>query len=211
MNFRFLPSALCGSLLALLMLHASAQDRFADPQIREIQRRHDLAALGDKQQTNLLATDLETLVKTHPEDKLLLAYLGSVYTLKSRDAFPGPGKLHYLKEGLKTLDTAVEAEPEAIPPRFIRAVNNYSLPGFCMRRDTARSDFKKLLGQIEQPGMEKKLNAETRQAIYYFAGLSYKQTREPDQARDAWERGWNLAPTSALAILIKTQLSKLKK
>jgi hypothetical protein len=201
---------LLATVLFATGLCAETTDRFSDPSIREIQRRHDLAAEGDKDETKKLCADLEKNFKDHPDDCLIQAYLGSVYTLRSRDAFPGPGKLKYLKDGLKIMDAAVESDPDSLPPRFVRAVNNYSLPGFCMRRDTARADFKRLLGELEKPDASATLDMETRQAIYYFAGLSYKQTRDPVQAREAWQRGWNLAPTSSLAGKIQKQLSKLK-
>jgi hypothetical protein len=199
-------------LPAFLLLSAFAQkpDPFADPLIRQVQARHEKGIEGDKQAVIDLENDLEKWTKEQPKNFLLMAYLGSTYTLRSRDSFPGPGKFNYLKSGLKTMDEAVEKDPHGVGPRFIRAVNNINLPAFCNRRDNARSDFQKLLAQIQTPDDGGALNIETRQAIYYYAGLSYKQLKEPAQARNTWQAGKNLAPTSPLANKMQAELSKLK-
>ena len=64
---------------------------------------------------------LRKWTEDQPTNFLLQAYLGSVYTLDSRDAWPGPGKLTYLKNGGKWLDGAVAEAPDnpgrALHPR----------------------------------------------------------------------------------------------
>lgn len=183
-------------------------DPFQSPQIREIMAQHDKAVGGDKDATRALVTKLETLTQLEPQNHLLLAYLGSAYTLASRDAFPGPKKLEYLKTGLKTMDKAVEANPRDIAPRFIRAVNNFQLPAFVNRRDNARADFEVLLTQIHEPGVV--VDPLTRQAIHYFAGMAFKQLNRKDEARLAWQKGWDLDHHSELATKIAAELKKLR-
>jgi hypothetical protein len=204
-------------LLAAALLHGPARiqaeervtpDPFLCPQIQEIQSLHTQAEAGDKATTKALVSRLEALCAEAPDNHLLLAYLGSAYTLASRDALPGPKKLEYLKTGLKTMDQAVEADPQAVAPRFIRAVNNFHLPAFINRRDNARADFEVLLGQMEQPGLT--LDPATRQAIHYYAGLAFKQLRRKDEARSAWQKGWDLDHHSELATKIAAELKKLK-
>jgi tetratricopeptide (TPR) repeat protein len=152
---------------------------------------------------------LEGLHKEKPTNSLIQAYLGSAYTLASRDAFPGPKKMEHLKVGLKTMDKAVESDPENIPTRFIRAVNNYNLPTFINRRDNAREDFEILLSQIKKKPDQ--LNPLTNQAIYYYAGLSFKQLSRKDEARSAWEDGLRLDQQSDIGLKIADELKKIRK
>ncbi len=51
---------------------------------------------------------------------------------------------------------------------------------------------------------------DTRQAIYYYAGLSFQQFSETVAARDAWQRGVAIAPQSGLGGKMQAELSKLK-
>jgi hypothetical protein len=189
---------------------AEIPDPFLDPVIRQINERHDKAVQGDKAETKALVTDLEKLTAEQPQNQLLKAYLGSAYTLRGRDIGFGPKAYSNLKNGLKTLDAAVEAEPQNAAVRFIRAINNFSLPAFCNRRDNAREDFRLLLAQLEKPHPEFQLSTETTQAIYYYAGISYRQLKDNAQARVTWTRGRQLAPDSPLGQKIQAELTKLK-
>ena len=186
-------------------------DPFSDPLIKQVQERHTKAVNGDTAETKSLTTDLEEWTKEQPNNHLLQVYLGSVYTLDSRDAWPGPGKLTYLRNGGKEMDAAVDADPDNPAVRFVRAINYYSLPTFFGKRQTARDDFQILVKQIEgviqTPFV---LNVETQQAIYYYAGLCYKQLSQTPQAKEAWGRGWKLNPTSALGVKIAAELKNTK-
>ena len=138
-------------------------------------------------------------------------YKRQVYTLDSRDAWPGPGKLTYLRNGGKELDAAVAAAPDNPAVRFVRAIDYYELPTFFGKRQTARDDFRILVDQIE--GVQKTpyvLNVETRQAIYYYAGLSLKQLSQPADAKRVWLRGLALDPKSALATKISGELENVR-
>lgn len=186
---------------------AAAQDPFSDPLIKKIQERHQKAVDGDKKETQSLKTDLEKWTKQQPNNHLLQAYLGSTYTLCSRDAWIGPSKLSYLKNGGKEMDAAVAAEPNNPAVRFVRAIDYFSLPAIFGKRQTARDDFQLLVKQIE--GVVKtpyRLNVETRQAIYYYAGLSFDQLDQPKEAKEVWERGLKLNPTSPLGVKIQASL-----
>lgn len=200
---------ICATLGMILLGVASAfaADAFHEPLIQEIQALHEKSEKGDKQATRELIEKLEALHKEKPDNHLIFAYLGSAYTLASRDAFPGPQKLEYLKNGLKTMDLAVEADPTHIPTRFIRAVNNFNLPAFINRRDNARADFEILVNQIKDPAVE--LDPPTRQAIYYFAGLSFKQLRRKEEARTAWQAGLNLNLNTEITAKITDELKRL--
>jgi tetratricopeptide (TPR) repeat protein len=198
------------SVTPLVPPAAPAQlDPFSDPLIKQVEVRHEKAVNGDTQETKALTADLEKWTREQPTNYLLQAYLGSVYTLDSRDAWPGPGKLTYLRNGGKLMDAAVAAAPDNPAVRFVRAIDYFELPWFFGKGETAREDFQVLLkqvdGEIKSPY---KLNTETRQAIYYYAGLSFKHLSQYPQAKDAWERGLKLDPHSALAVKIKAEQAK---
>jgi tetratricopeptide (TPR) repeat protein len=190
---------------------ATKTDPFSDPLIKQIEARHEKAVAGDTKETAALTTDLQKLVQEQPNNHLLQAYLGSVYTLDSRDAWPGPGKLTYLKNGGKELDAAVAAAPDNPAVRFIRAIDYYELPTFFGKRQTARDDFVILVKQVEGvTPVPYVLNVDTQQAIYYYAGLCYKQLSQVPEAKDVWERGLKLNPTSSLGVKIDAELKNVK-
>lgn len=185
-------------------------DPFNDPLIKKVQARHEKAVKGDTQETKALTTDLEKWTKEQPKNYLLLAYLGSVYTLDSRDAWPGPGKLTYLKKGGQALNAAVDADPNNPAVRFVRAIDFFELPAIFGKRQTARDDFQLLMKQVEgEVKTPYVLNVETQQAIYYYAGRSFQQLSQPAQAKDAWTRGLKLNPKSDLGAKMQAELKKL--
>jgi hypothetical protein len=184
-------------------------DPFSDPLIRQVEERQRRAVAGDTQETKKLTTDLEKWTKEQPDNHLLQAYLGSTYTLDSRDAWPGPGKLTFLMNGAKLLDAAVMADPLNPAVRFVRAIDYFELPAIFGKRQTARDDFVILLHQID--GKAKTLyalNAETIQAIYYYAGQALRQEGKNPEARDAWQRGLRLNPASDLGVKLGAELAK---
>ena len=70
---------------------------------------------------------------------------------------------------------------------------------------------KPLVDQVE--GVQKTpyaLDVPTRQAIYYYAGLSLKQLSQPADAKRVWLRGLALDPKSALAAKISTELANVR-
>lgn len=203
----FLILALSGSLP---LVANETPDPFDNDLIQQVVKRHEQGVQGDAEAVKTLVADLEKWTQEQPNNYLLLAYLGSAYTLRSRDCFPGPSKFHYLKQGLQTMDKAVDSDPTNVGVRFVRAINNISLPAFIGRRDNARQDFKVLLTQISDPAKAPKLKTDTAQAIYYYAGLSYKQLNNPGEAKKAWQQGLALAPTSPLGIKMQAELAKVK-
>jgi hypothetical protein len=185
-------------------------DPFSDPLIQQVEARHEKAVNGDTRETKALTIDLEKWTREQPTNYLLEAYLGSVYTLDSRDAWPGPDKLTYLRNGGKLLDAAVAAAPDNPAVRFVRAIDYFELPWFFGKGETARDDFQILVKQVDgETKSPYTLNTETQQAIYYYAGLSFKHLSQLPQAKDAWERGIKLDPNSALAVKIKAEQEKI--
>jgi tetratricopeptide (TPR) repeat protein len=184
-------------------------DPFSDPLIQQVVERQRRAVAGDAQETKKLTADLEKWTKEQPDNHLLQAYLGSTYTLDSRDAWPGPGKLTYLINGGKLLDAAVMADPLNPAVRFVRAIDYFELPAIFGKRQTARDDFQILLRQIDGKARAiYALNADTVQAIYYYAGQALRQEGKKPEARDAWQRGLKVDPASDLGVKIGAELAR---
>lgn len=185
---------------------ALGEDAFSRPGIAEIVRLHDAAIGGDRAQVLDAEERIRDFLSGHPGDHLAKAYLGSLLTIKASKAFPGPSKLGFLKEGLRTLDAVVAEVPDDVAVRFVRAMNNYNLPGFLRRRDNAREDFKVLLGQIGEAGQRSRVSDRIVQAICYYAGMALRAERERDEAIDAWRRGIALGRETEMGQKIAKEL-----
>ena len=105
----------------------------------------------------------------------------------------------------------MKGDPDNPAVRFVRAINFYELPAIFGKHRAANDDFHILVAQLEgtRP-MPYTLNAETEQAIYYYAGLSDVQFSQQPQAKDAWQRGIALAPQSKLGQKMQAALNKLR-
>jgi hypothetical protein len=190
---------------------ALSPDPFSDPLIAQIVGRYQKAWDGDKKETKALTADIERWMKDEPNNYLLMAYLGSVYALDSRDSWIGPGKLDYLKKAEKALDAAIAGDPSNPAVRLLRAMNYYELPAIFGKHAAAHEDFSYLLQQLSGAlPMSYDLTNDTKQAIYYYAGLSDVQFSDKDGARDAWQRGLAIAPQSGLGGKMQAELNKLK-
>ena len=206
------------SLITLLLFLTSAiatqasstapvSETYSHPLLNQIYEMHSLAESGNEDATRRLVAWLEELTAEQPENGILLVYLGSAYTLASRDAFIGPGKLRYLMSGRDCMDRAVALRPEDPNVRFIRGINNYHLPTLFNRRSIARDDFRTLVDQLSQN--PKCLDPLTSQAIYYYAGLCFAQLEEEKNARNSWQKGLDLKISGPLTAKITQELDQL--
>ena len=186
---------------------APVSETYSHPLLNQIYEMHSLAESGNEDATRRLVAWLEELTAEQPENGILLVYLGSAYTLASRDAFIGPGKLRYLMSGRDCMDRAVALRPEDPNVRFIRGINNYHLPTIFNRRSIARDDFRKLVDQLS--ANPKCLDPLTSQAIYYYAGLCFAQLEEEKNARSSWQKGLDLKISGPLTAKITQELDQL--
>ncbi len=190
---------------------AGAADAFAEPDVAEARRLHDASIAGSKDDVERAEAFLTAAIARSSSPAVLQCFLGSLLTVKSSKAFPGPSKLRYLKEGIRAMDAAVEAAPRDPAVRFVRAMNSQMLPSFCARRDAARADFRVLVEQIGAPEVAARFDEATLQAIYYYAGLAFKKSKEPAQAREAWERGFALGEATPLGAKISRELDRIRR
>ena len=201
--FLFLTSAIVTQASST----APVSETYSHPLLNQIYEMHSLAESGNEDATRRLVAWLEELTAEQPENGILLVYLGSAYTLASRDAFIGPGKLRYLMSGRDCMDRAVALRPQDPNVRFIRGINNYHLPTIFNRRSIARDDFRTLVDQLSQN--PKCLDPLTSQAIYYYAGLCFAQLEEEKNARNSWQKGLDLKISGPLTAKITQELDQL--
>lgn len=184
-------------ILAAILWMSFSCLRGAEDRFLEWNRLHEKGVQGDKTAVLACIGELEQVLQQEPDNQLARVYLGSAYTLRSRDLWIGPKKLEALKHGGALMDQAVAAAPGNPQVRLVRAMNSFSLPKLFGRRKLALEDLKVLLAQAEAPEMQSSM----RQAIYYFAGLAQEK-----QAVELWTKALAIDPASELAAKIRSAL-----
>ncbi|MDZ4744041.1 MAG: hypothetical protein SGI98_11570 [Verrucomicrobiota bacterium] len=169
---------------------------------------HNEGVKGDKKSVLQAEADFEKMHAQYPDNMLVMVYLGSIYTLRSRDIGFGPKALDYLKKGGKTMDAAVDKVPEDVHVRLVRAINYWNLPFFCGKKSESESDFLKLAELIEKAPDH--FDREMRQYIYYYAGLIYKDKNDLQKAVKLWGQAIPLQPASSVALLMKREMQNVR-
>jgi hypothetical protein len=190
--------ALLGAALALPGASALPND----PAISALYAR---GLAGDREAVTACIAALEKLLAAHPNEQMARAYLGSAYTLRSRDLPLGPAKLRALRKGIALMDEAAAAVPENGNVQLTRAVTNEALPVFLGRRKVAREQLEQLVVQIEKEPA--KLAPADQQLLYLNAGEAAKKAGDPARARELWQRGAALKSDPKLTAEIETALA----
>jgi len=193
-------------LLVLLLLLEVAQA--APNEQKEIQEFYRRGLAGDKQAVEQCIAKLEAVLQSQPENQLARVYLGSAYTLRSRDLRFGPRKLQTLKQGLAVMDAAVAAAPNEPKVRLPRALTTAALPRILGRAASSRKDFEVLAEQAKRA--PEKFEPGDLQIVFYHAGLAAKAAGEGVQAVDFWEEALRHPQDSKLSETINAELAKAR-
>lgn len=161
---------------------------------------------GDRQAVIDCIATLEQALVTTPDNQLARVYLGSAYTLRSRDLALGKAKLDAFRKGVALMDAAAAAAPDNARVQLIRAVTNGALPIFLGRRAIARQQLDELVVQVE--AAPEKLKPSDRQLLYLHAGEAAKHAGNPTRAAELWRRGAAIAADPKLTREIKTALGQ---
>lgn len=156
---------------------------------------HDLGMSGDKSAVDKGFRCFDRALTLDSTNVVALAYRGSLWALRSRDAWWPPTKLNYLSQGGVEMDKAVELAPGNMMVRLIRGMNSLSLPEYLGRLPTALEDFIVLLRHPEFPDQTRELKA----VIYFYGGLAYKRADEYDRARELFQKAISILPGSDYA------------
>ena len=160
---------------------------------------------GDKQAVIDCIAALEQVLTTAPDNQLARVYLGSAYTLRSRDLGFGKAKLDALRKGIALMDEAAAGAPENANVQLTRAVTNEALPIFLGRRKIARAQLDELLAMVEKDPA--KLKPADQQLLYLNAGEAAKRAGDKARAAELWRRGAAINADAKLTREITTALA----
>lgn len=169
---------------------------------------HDEGVEGDEEAVPRAEAHLRKLLESNPNHARGLALLGSVYTLKGRDAFWPLTQIRLVKEGNTYMDQAVQLAPEDVPTRTIRALNNAHMPEFLGRTQIVREDLEWLWRKIEAGDTEITTSAKQQLALHW--GRILKRQHKTAEASKVLRTGRELSPNSKVAAELSTELEKLR-
>ena len=173
---------------------------------REIEELYRRGLLGDKEAVEQCIAKLEHGLRLQPKNELARVYLGSAYTLRSRDLGFGPKKLQVLRQGLRVMDEAVANAPDDPKVRLGRALTTQALPGIFGRSAESRNDFLQLAQAAKTAPA--KFTAADLQIVYYNAGRAAKSTGDHGHAAELWQEALRHGTDPTLKQKIETELSK---
>jgi len=194
------------NLLALLFAALALPGALAVPNEPVITALYARGLAGDRQAVTDCIAALEKLLATQPNEQVARVYLGSAYTLRSRDLPIGPAKLTALRKGIALMDEAAAAAPGDAHVQLTRAVTNEALPTFLGRRKVAREQLDQLVAQVEKDPA--KLKPADQQLLYLNAGEAAKRAGDKERARELWRDGAALKADAKLTQEIKTALAQ---
>ena len=191
-------------LLAVLLATACVSLAAPDEQ-KQIQELYRRGLAGDKQAVEACISKLEAAVQTQPSNQLARVYLGSAYTLRSRDLGFGPKKLQTLKQGLAVMDEAVAAAPNEPKVRLARALTTSALPGIFGRGGESRNDFTKLV-ELAQSNPAKFERGDL-QIVFYEGGLAARRAGDETRASALWKQALEHPADPALTQKVQAALA----
>lgn len=187
----------------ICMAGAALAATLAERQIEELYRK---GLMGDKEAVEQCIAKLEEGLRSQPNNQLARVYLGSAYTLRSRDLGFGPKKLQVLRQGLRVMDEAVANAPDDPKVRLGRALTTSALPGIFARSAESRNDFLQLADLARMA--PEKFTATDLQITFYNAGLAAKANGDETRAIELWREGLRHGSDAALKQKIEAELAK---
>lgn len=156
---------------------------------------HDRGVAGDEDAVEKGFTYLDKALQLEPSNAVVLAYRGSLWTLRGRDAWWPFTKMKHVEKGIDELDKAVEIAPDDVKVRVVRGINSLNLPSMFKRLPTALKDFAFLLAH---PGFSH-FDPELQSTIYCCGGIAYKQDNQIPKAKEYLQRAVAVASDSDTA------------
>ena len=173
---------------------------------------------GDKDSNPSVIKQFTTLVQNHPEQPLFLAYLGSAYTLKARDAFAPWTRLSNVDRGLDMVDKAlIMLEPEhdemklrgsvvSMETRLVAISTFLKVPGFLNRLQPAKD----LLTETLADPVFNQAPAIVRGRIYLNAADAAKRDKDVDKERHLLTKAAEILPDSRFKTEAQSRLQALQ-
>ena len=153
---------------------------------------HDAALDGKKEAVGQGIAVLDRVLKRDSLNVHALVYLGSLYTLKARDASMPWSKIKYGKRGFALIDRAVKMQSDDMDIRLTRAINSYMVPDFMGRLATGLGDFETILAS---PDFQQ-WPAPKRAFVFLNFGKAYEKNKKIEKAREFYRIAFQEAPDS---------------
>jgi len=166
---------------------------------------HDQGADGNKEAVEKGMTYLDKALELDPANGVALAYRGSLWTMRARDAWWPFTKMSRVDKGIDEMDKAVELAPTNIMVRIVRGINSVQLPSMFKRLSIAIKDFDYLLNCHEFSYFDIKLQS----TICLWAGIAYKRDNQAMKAKELFQKSVSLAPESWMATKAREELKEL--
>jgi hypothetical protein len=154
---------------------------------------------GDRGADDRARQAFSELDAQHPRDPVVDAYLGSLELLESGRTLAVWRKHTLAQEGLDKLDAAVNAAPDNLEARFVRALTTWHLPFFFHRKEQAEQDLAYLGPRAEQGARDGRLPSPLAAAALDYWGQVLADRDAGDQAtapRQAFEAAVRVDPSS---------------
>ena len=139
---------------------------------------HDHGAAGDESAVEKSEKLLNQALELDKTNSLALAYLGSVYTLKGRDASLPQDQLKNVETGIDKLDKAVDMTPDNLMVRLVRAINSLHLPSLFHRLQYSLKDF----NYIIHSNKFQHWPLEERSMVHYNFGIALEKDKNEQEA-----------------------------
>lgn len=165
----------------------------------------DQAAAGDAAAVEKGMTYLDKALEIQSTNSVALAYRGSLWTIRGREASDPFDKMNFVEKGIDEMDRAVEMTPDNVTARLVRGVNSVKLPSLFNRLAIAIKDFSFLLADSRFSHLDVQLQS----TIYYWAGVAYKNDNQKSKARELLEKAISTSPNSGIAASAQEELNSL--
>jgi len=141
---------------------------------------------GNRDAINEARQRFDALAQQHPHNTTLEAYQGSLELLEASHTW-ALGRKHALSvEGIERMDSAVNADPNNLEARFVRALTTWHLPYFFHRKEIAEGDLLFLGPRSEQAAQTGELPPNLAAAALDYWGQVLAERDQPDAARKAY-------------------------
>jgi hypothetical protein len=177
----------------------------AAPNEKQIAALYARGLAGDAAAVNSCITALEQTLQARPHDELARVYLGSAYTLQSRDLGYGWKKISALRHGIALMDEAAAAAPDNARVQLLRAVTYEAFPALLGHAKIARESLDILVSAVAKD--PKKLSPADQQLLYLNAGEAAAKAGDKVRARQLWQEGVALAADPKLTAEIHADLA----
>ncbi len=166
---------------------------------------HDQGVAGNDDAVDKGFTCFDKILQIDPSSAIALAYRGSLWTLRARDAWWPFTKMKDVDKGVDEMDKAVDLAPDNISVRLVRGINSVNLPSMFHRLPVALKDFEHMMSDAKFAGF----NPHLQSTIYCWAGIAYNNDGQTAKAKELLQKAVSADPNSDTAHKAENELKKI--